>query len=517
MLKESAETFRELSSFLLKVADRRPEKVALIWENSRMSYDELKKEVCVFASSLKRLGLGKNSKVGMIMKNSPDSLCLWLGSLMAGCVFIPFNTALKGEILLYQLNDSKPDILFIDDSLLPSLGKIDLSCKIIISSKNKESDQLEDSKSLGEDNFSPPEVKPSDTAEIIYTSGTTGIPKGVSLPHYSFINRAREIAQIVSLSDNDILFNCLPFFHTSGQVMTTLPALLFGLTSSQLDWFHVTKFWSFAKSTGSTVSFLLMRMVNLLLRASEDYFVKNSVRAIMCGGVKEEIQKEFVRKFSVELVEGYGMTETCGIAIFNRINDNKVGSIGRPLSSVEVKLVNEKGLDVEKGKAGEIYLKEKIPNTMFKGYLNNLSPFISGGWFPTGDIAFQDKEGYFYYVERKKDIIRSRGENISPSQIEGIAENYHSVIECAAVGVESRDTGDEEIMLVIKAKDKIDLRDFFFFLSSKLPFFMVPRYIYFVDELPKTANQKVKRDELRHLNIDNAVDLHKIGLRVKPP
>ena len=363
----------------------------------------------------------------------------------------------------------------------------------------------------GEESFKPEQVLPSDPAEILYTSGTTDKPKGAILPHYSFVNRAKEVASIVSLREDDVLYNCLPFFHTSGQVMTTLPALLAGLTSSQMDWFHVSKFWKFASKTGSTVSFLLMRMVNLLLNTQDQNFAPNKLRVIMCGGVHASMQNKFRQKFGIQLVEGYGMTETCGIAIFNTVYDNKVGSIGKPLKSVDAKLVDDNGKDVRIGENGELALKEKVKNTMFLSYLNAPSPFFKNGWFLTGDIARIDEEGYYYYVDRKKEIIRSRGENIIPSQIESVAELYPGVIESAATGVLSKDTGDEEILLAVKTSSRIDLRSFLTFLRSKLPFYMVPRFIIFLDSIPKTANQKVKRSELKKLDLSQALDTSKIG------
>jgi crotonobetaine/carnitine-CoA ligase len=501
--------FRELSSFLTIVASNYPDKTAMIWEDRTITYEELLKKVSTVASSLRRSGIRKGDRVGTLMKNSPEIVYIWLGSLMNGSVFVPYNTALKGNFLGYQIIDSNPEIMFCDAELISNIpAGIYNEKKVVVNTNQKttKTETLDEFMSLGDESFTPEQALTSDPAEILYTSGTTGQPKGVVLPHYSFINRAREVASIVSLRKDDVLFNCLPLFHTSGQVMTTLPALLGGLTSAQMEWFHLSKFWRFASETKSTISFLLMRMVNLLLKYSEKNFVQNNLRAIMCGGVGSEIQRAFSEKFGVELIEGYGMTETCGIAIFNRIEDNKQGSIGKPLGSVEVKLVDELGNEVGSGKDGEIAIREKVKNTIFLCYLNHPAPFDKEGWFLTGDIAKKDNEGYFYYVERKKDIIRSRGENIIPSQIESVAELYPDVVECAATSIFAEDTGDEEILLAVKAEKEVKITDFVNFLRSKLPFYMVPRFILFLDSIPKTANQKVKRNELKKYDLSKAID-----------
>lgn len=505
--------FRHLSSFLPEVASKNPEKVAIIWESERITYGELLNGVSRTASSLRRIGLKKGDRVGTMMKNSTEMVYVWLGSLMAGCVFVPFNTGLKGDFLAYQIKDSRPSVIFVDGELVQNIPEnVIPETRLVVRGGQEAGNHEKFEKFIleGEESFVPEQVSPSDPAQILYTSGTTDKPKGVVLPHYSFVNRAREVSSIILMREDDVLFNCLPFFHTSGQVMTTLPALLSGLTTAQMDWFHVSRFWNFASKTCSTVSFLLMRMVNLLLNAPKNNYAPNMLRVIMCGGVSAPIQRRFMKRFGVQLVEGYGMTETCGIAIFNTVYDNKVGSIGKPLRSVLVKLVDERGKDVGIGRVGEIAIKERMKNTIFLSYLNSPSPFDKLGWFLTGDLAKRDKEGYYYYVERKKDIIRSRGENIIPSQIESVAELFPGVVEAAATGVYSKDTGDEEILLAIRTSGKIDYGSFVDFLRQELPFYMIPRFIIQLETLPKTANQKVKRSELKKLDKSKAFDVREV-------
>lgn len=504
--------YRELASFLPEVSNRVPEKISMYWPDRIFTYSELELLVSKLASAIRGFGLTKGDRVGALMLNSPEMVISWLACLRLGLVFVPYNSALKGELLAYQIKDSKPKILFVDSALVGNIPKACINgVKMIIRGSNDEN-SFDNFIQRG-DKVLPQEVKPSDIAEVIYTSGTTGTPKGVLLPHYSFINRAREIASIVELRDDDVFLNALPLFHTSGQVMTTLPALMGGFTVAEDYWFHVSNFWRLASISGATISFLLMRTVNLLLRAEKN-FVNNRLRVIMCGGVGSEHIIEFEKKFGIRLLEGFGMTETCGIAVFNTLRENKLGSIGKPLPSVVARVVKEDGSEVKDDEVGELYLSEKIPNTMYLGYLGGERRRFREQ-FPTGDLVRVDRDGFYYYVERKKDIIRCREENVIPSQIERVVEQYDGVVESAAIGIPS-ELG-EEILLALKVDRKIDTIELLRYLDSRLPFYMIPKYILYLDELPKTPNQKISREQIRRIGISGAIDVESIGFKAKKP
>lgn len=518
MASSSHSSFDTLATFVHEVARQNSDRVAVVWPKTKTTYSELDVRTARVASALEYYGLPKGSHIGAFMLNSPHMVYVWLGTLRSGLVFVPFNSALKGDLLNYQIVDSGIKILFIDSNLLELIPPdTPDEIKTIVVGKGPDSiDSFGDFCENGREECLPVKVAPSDPATVLYTSGTTGPPRGVVLPHYSFVNRVREVERIIDLRSDDVLYNVLPFFHTSGQVMTTLPALMNGATVVQDTWFHASRFWKYADETHATVGFVLMRMVDTLLQSEN--FVSNNLRVLMSGGVRKETLLDFENRFQIPLIEGFGMTETCGISIFNTGKERRVGSVGKPLPSVEVKLFDENKSSLGVSETGEIYLRPKIPHTFFTEYLNSQveEAWTVDGWFKTGDLATMDEDGFYYYVERKKDIIRCREENISPSEIERVAESHHAVVESAAVGIEMIE-GGEEILLAIKTREKLDPFELLSFLEERLPFYMVPRYLLYREELPKTANQKIRRCAIRDLGVANAVDATKIGFRARRP
>ena len=508
-------SFSELATFIPRVAQNNEDKVAMIWPGSKITYGELDSKTSQVACSLSKSGLSRGDRVGAFMLNSPEMVYAWLGALRAGCVFVPYNSALKGDFLGFQIRDSKPKLLFVDSSLSEQLPRDGISDTRIVFNDGSESGMKSFIES-GEKTLSPADVDPSSPAEILYTSGTTGSPKGVVLSHYSFVNRVNEVAKIVDLRPSDVTYNVLPLFHTSGQVMTTLPALMNGLTVVEDTWFHASHFWSYAEENGATVSFLLMRTANTLLQRSD--YVANDLRVVMCGGVKKEIILEFERRFKIRLIEGFGMTETCGIAIFNTVHENVLGSIGRPLPSVEAMIVDSEGRPASSNVKGELLLRARVDHTMLEEYfgLPRESVRGSGGWFATGDLAYFDRDGHFYYVEREKDVIRVKEENIIPSDIERTAESHPEVLESAAVGIKTV-SGDEEILLALKLKTRVEPLELLSFLDTKLPFYMVPRYLLYLQEIPKTPNQKVSRKMVRDIGLARAIDANLLGFKPTRP
>ncbi|MEM3711777.1 MAG: AMP-binding protein, partial [Thermoprotei archaeon] len=292
----------ELASFVPRVAKEAVHKPAMIWPSDTITYAELDERTSRLANALEGEGLAKGEVVAAFMNNSPEMVYVWLATLRAGGVFLPLNSALKGDMLGYQIWNSEAKFLFVDSELVDSLAGIPLkSIRVFVNGGEGLPQGL-----AGEASHEPATVERDDPAVILYTSGTTGTPKGVVLPHYAFVNRVREIMDIIHVSRDDVFYNVLPLYHTSGQVMTTLPALLNGLTVVEDRRFHTTTFWRLAATSGATVSFLLNRMVNILLNTTQNY-TPNKLRIIMSGGVRRETLERFVGVFGVRLLEGFGM------------------------------------------------------------------------------------------------------------------------------------------------------------------------------------------------------------------
>ena len=496
----------------------------------RISYKELLHTSMRLASGLRSLGVSAGSRVGCFLYNGIEFVQLWFAVSLLGAIFVPFNIALKGILLEYQIRDSEISIIFVDSRLMdsiPKLGKTNLQKLIWVDKGRTDPREFNLIESMRfKDLQTSSEVNPSDFGtnmldeplSMLYTSGTTGDPKGVVLSHRAYLNRTKEICDLFGTKDGDIFFNTLPLFHTSGQVMTTLPAIWNSGTVVTEEWFHVSRFWKHAAAFDARFSFLLMTMVNALLKRKEE-FVPNKLELVLCGGATGEMWMDFEKAFSVKLLEGYGMTETCGVAIFNSGREARLGSIGKPLPSVEVSISDEHSRVLrEPDLKGEILLRPKISGTMMIEYLNKkreTEEAWKGGWLHTGDVGYFDNDGFVYFVEREKDIIRRKGENISPSDIEKVVSTNDNVLECSAVGIIS-DLGEEEIALFLVTKEKIpDITVFLKWLDSRLPYYMMPSKLSFVESLPKTANYKVQRNLLREgkISITCTLDVAQTGFR----
>jgi crotonobetaine/carnitine-CoA ligase len=299
--------------------------------------------------------------------------------------------------------------------------------------------------------------------------------------------------------------------------MTTLPAIWNAGTVVIEEWFHVSRFWKHAAAYDAKFAFLLMTMVNALLKRTEE-FTPNKLELVLCGGATGQMWTDFEKKFwPIKLLEGYGMTETCGVAIFNSRKEMRIGSIGKPLPSMEVRISDENDLALtESSEKGEILLRPRIPGTMMLEYFKKqqeTEKAWKGGWLHTGDLGCMDSDGFVYFVERKKDIIRRKGENISPGDIERVVSTHDNVLDCSAVGIRS-ELGEEEIALFLVVREKFpDIMLFLKWLDSMLPYYMMPAKLYFVESLPKTANYKIQRNRLREGNVSviYSVDVAQAG------
>ena len=497
---------------------------------SLINYRDLSSISGKLAAGLRSLGVTRGSRVGCFLYNGTEFVQLWLAVSLLGAIFVPFNIALKGLLLEYQINDSEISILFVDSRLKDSIPKLaSTSVEHLIWVTKQEfalPDEFSQVKSLQfKDLLSLPETSPSDSEAnmldspltMLYTSGTTGDPKGVLLSHRAYLNRTREISDLFGAKIGDIFFNALPLFHTSGQVMTTLPAIWNAGTVVIEEWFHVSRFWKHAAAYDAKFAFLLMTMVNALLKRTEE-FVPNKLELVLCGGATGQMWTDFEKKFwPIKLLEGYGMTETCGVAIFNSRQETRVGSIGIPLPSMAVRISDENDRALtEPSEKGEILLRPRIPGTMMLEYYKKKQETEKAwrdGWVHTGDLGYIDSDGFVYFVERKKDIIRRKGENISPGDIERVVSTHDNVLDCSAVGIRS-ELGEEEIALFLVVREKFpDIMLFLRWLDSMLPNYMMPAKLHFVESLPKTANYKIQRNRLREGNVSviYSVDVAQAG------
>jgi acyl-CoA synthetase (AMP-forming)/AMP-acid ligase II len=343
---------------------------------------------------------------------------------------------------------------------------------------------------------------PEDLASILYTSGTTGKPKGATLTHGNLLTNVAQIAELVPLAAGEAVGMILPLFHANAQVVTTLVPLMIGCEVVMWERFSASTFWEtvdrYRPVTISAVPTILAGILDA--PGAPQRPQDTSLRYVICGAapLPIELLQAFQTKFGIRILEGYGLTETSCVASVNPYyGERKVGSIGLPVRGQQMRIVDENGAPVAPGGYGEITIKG--PNVM-PGYLRNPqanAESLRDGWLYTGDIGYMDDDGYFFIVDRTKDMIIRGGENIYPREIEEVLYAYRGVQECAVIGVPDEFRGEEVLAVVVPSTDDFDLAGLETFAAERLAKYKLPRGFVLRDSLPKTPTGKISKAPLR--------------------
>ncbi|MGA2015080.1 MAG: long-chain-fatty-acid--CoA ligase [Solirubrobacteraceae bacterium] len=459
------------------------------------------------AGGLAELGVGSGDVVSVFLPNCLEFLEAWWAILKAGAVFGPINPAYTPTEAGYVLGHSRAVAVFTNDqggSVIEPIraGLSDLRDVIDV-------DAPAGSGRLGLDELAsrasgPPvlERRHGDLAAILYTSGTTGTPKGAMLSHQNLLVNAAQGAELVPLGPGERVGMLLPLFHANAQVVTTLIPLTIGCEIMMWERFSASKFWDeiaqFAPVTISAVPTILAAVLN----APGAPDGPTSLRYVICGAapLSVDLLRAFQDRYGIRILEGFGMTETGCIASLNPYYaDRKVGSIGLPIRGQQMKIIDqETGESQPPGGYGEIVIKG--PNVMM-GYLHNpdaTAETITDGWLHSGDIGYMDDDGYFYIVDRTKDMIIRSGENIYPREIEEVLYGHAAVLECAVIGIPDPVRG-EEVLAVVVARDaaSVGADELAVFAAERLAKYKLPKQIVLRAELPKTPTGKISKGPLR--------------------
>lgn len=502
-----------------------PDKLfGLFQDGSTWTYSQALDIVQRTAFGLQALGVRRGDTVNVWLPNHAETIAIWLAINYLGAVYVPINLAYRGRILEHVIENGGASLLILHGDLASRLNEISLarlSDLLIVGElvgdvpaalRVHSASRLRES---GERVLQAADVAPWDTAAVIYTSGTTGPSKGV-LTSYVQNFSSTEYGFSYLTSDDRFLVN-LPLYHVSGMGGVTIP-LKTGGSFALVDSFKTDEFWSVVRRTQSTTVILLGVMANFLMKQAESpEDRRHPLRSVMMVPLSED-SAQFNRRFGCDVYTVFNMTEISSPLVAGP-NPGPVGTCGKPRPGVEVRLVDDNDCEVAPGDVGQLILRTDRPWAMNHGYLRNETATTAAwrnGWFHTGDAFRVDADGNYFFVDRMKDAIRRRGENISSVEVETEVCAHPLVREAAAVAVPSPEGEDEVLVVVAPAtSERIDPTELITFLIPRLPHFMVPRYVRVVDELPKTPTQKVQKHLLRAEGVGEAFDRTAAGIKLR--
>ncbi len=499
-----------LRPLLERRARETPDKVfALFEDGEQWTYAELRQKVARVASGLQSAGVAQGDFVLSWLGNGPVTLLTWFGLNYLGAVYVPINTSYRGRLLEHVVENSDARLMIGDARLIERLGDVEVAQLrriISIGDTDWRDERLEilpeSALTSGSDEPAPlqREIAPWDFQSVIYTSGTTGPSKGVLSPYLHLYSTAHAFE---ALTPDDRSMVNLPMFHAGG-TNAVYRALVRGGSIAMVESFSTESFWDKVRETGTTTLTLLGAMAPFLIKQPPGPRDRDhTLRKVGMVPLSDDAL-EFGRRFGVDVYTTFNMTEV-SCPTYSTRNPQEKGTCGRVRPGVECRIVDENDCEVPTGAVGEMIVRTELPWAMNAGYHKNPEATAKAwrnGWFHTGDAFRRDADGNFFFVDRIKDAIRRRGENISSFEVEAEICAHPKVREAAVVAVAS-ELSEDEVLAVISLVpgESIDLAGLIEFLRPRMAHFMIPRYIRVLAELPKTPTQKVQKNLLREAGI----------------
>jgi crotonobetaine/carnitine-CoA ligase len=499
------------------------DKTALEFYDKQFSYRDIHLLSNKVANALAKFGISKGANVAIMLPNCPEFLFSWFGAAKLGAPVVPVNVALKGAGLEHILGESEAKALIVHPDYWEAAQRVRPSGLEIVISSDGEIPQanasLESILSGGDDSDPPLVTEATDTMMIMYSSGTTGLPKGVIMPQAQIVGGA-VLLQFAGIRADDVLYTCLPLFHANAAIISVWGAIGLGTKLCLGRRFSASRFWDEVRQYGATEFNALGSMMQMLWnQPPKPDDADNPVRIVLSAACPKEIWRDFEKRFGVTIVEFYGTVEG-GITMAGP--DAPVGSIGKPLPFNEMKIVDENDNECAPYQVGEIVARPVGGMAQLVKYYKNpeaTAEKTRGGWLRTGDYGYRDENGYFYFVDRKKDVIRRRGENISSYEVERIVNQHPSVKESAAYAVPS-EVGEDEVMVAIVLEEghEFDPVSIIKYCIDNMAYYQVPRYLRVVDSFEKTETHRIKKTRLREEGVTpDTWDREKAGIEVPKP
>lgn len=502
-----------------------PDAPFVIFDCTTWTYAEAYLEAERFARFVRETSIdGGTPRVVSYLTNSARAVFAWLGTQLAGGVYVPLNRSQRGHVLHDMVERSGANVLVAEDieTAEALLAAVDGAVPVVLTEMTDGATVKTDDltwfawSELAESDGSagdPVDRRPGDLAGILYTSGTTGRSKGVMMTHAQYCRGGAHVAESLGLTSADIAHLWVPLFHVAGQVDLAMAHMVVGGALAIFPTFSRSRFADQIRETGATVSLLFPALLRGLLNDHQhEGVVSSPLRSVIAAHVPEGLGGPFESVFQARLYDVYGMTEAEPLASPHWSETTPSGSCGRPNPDFELAIVDEDDRVLPSGTYGEVVARPVVPHVLSPGYEGDDTHTLLSRrnlWFHTGDLGMIDENGFVYFKERMGNAIRVKGENVSAWEVEREVLRYGSIRECAAIGISNPD-GEHDIKLVVvwvdgrsheHSLDEVEaLHEW---CTVELATFMVPRYVEVRTELPYTETAKVKRSELR--DIDSSV------------
>jgi carnitine-CoA ligase len=489
-----------LAGLLDTRAQARPDREFLRTPVRALTWAEFRSEVLRAAGALQRSGVRHGDRVAAMAPNSAEMVVLFFAAARLGAIFVPVNPEFRIEEVRYVLEHSGASLVFASPGAMEKARAASGGTSLFAFD--------ESSHRLVPPTESAPEAagRPEDTCVLVYTSGTTGFPKGVMHSQRSYVLTGEAFVERMHLQPDERMLCILPLFHINALFYSLGGAVAAGATLILEERFSASRFWQRAASTGATEVNILAAIGNILARRPREEFSAHPIRKVYGAPIGPALDRVFREEFGVPLViEGYGMSEVPGACNNPADGENRVGSMGRaalhpdhsmPFS--ELKVIDEEGREVADGEAGELAVRTPI---VMQGYYRDpeqTRQAFREGWFLTGDLVRRDADGYVWFVARKKDIIRRRGENISGAELDRVVSEHPGVLEAAAIALPS-ELGEDDILIAVVPRPGASLseKEVAAWCREKLAPHKQPRYVALVESLPHTPSHRVAKYRLK--------------------
>lgn len=505
-----------VTEVLARSAARYPDHILLDFQGETYTYAEMDSRSTRLAHGLAARGVKRGDRVCSLLDSNVDAVSLWLAVNKLGAINVPVNTAYKGEFLRHQFDNAGAQVLITETDYALRVADIEdelpQAARLLVRGA---AEPLPDLKRLDVERLSaaytddetpiPDENKPGDLCMLIFTGGTTGPSKGCMISHNYACNLARQVLKRENRNEKTINWTPLPFFHMNAVAGSILSCMMVGGRVAVFPRFSVSKFWDDIERSGATIVNLLGSMLTFIANAPDCEAAKRvygQVFAVRGSPFPPNIQKIWRERFGVTITGSfnYGLTEAARVTTLPDDVEGPPGNAGRINEDFDVRLVDDDDNEVPVGEPGEIIVRPRHPDIMFSGYWNrpeDTLKIMKNMWLHTGDIGRFDENGFLFFVDRKKDYLRRRGENISSFELENTFKKHPDVKDVAVHAVFAETEDEVKATIVLKEGTTITTEEMCAWCVDKVPYFAVPRFFEFREDLPRSPVGRVLKYQLR--------------------